>query len=141
MRHGAFLGDGALFAAGRFPDGVIWLDRQLPMGVPDLLTVTTDGCAWLADRSCACRTLLIPGDCGEAIRRVAAERVVTYGISPRSSLTFSSMGNGQRVLCIQRTLVRGDGTVIEPREMPLPEGFASLPDEGILAVLGTHLLL
>ena len=69
-----------------------------------------------------------------------AERVVGYGFSERDSLTFSSMGGEQRVLCVQRQLLRVDGGVVEPQEIPLPERYWKLHEEDILVLMGTRLL-
>ena len=60
--------------------------------------------------SCAC--LLVEGTCpAELLSSVKTAHVVTYGMSPRDSLTLSSLR--EPVLCVQRSLIRPDGTVIE----------------------------
>ena len=85
--------------------------------------------------SCAC--LLVEGTCPAELR--SAEKtayVVTYGMSPRDSLTLSSLR--EPVLCVQRSLIRPDGTVIEPQELPLGE--LPLPPEQMLPLLGLQLL-
>ena len=73
---------------------------------------------------------------GIAPERITAETVVTYGLSPRDSLTLSSLA--EPVLCVQRQLPRPDGTVIEPQEFPLP----ALPGPAaeLLPLLGARLL-
>ena len=85
--------------------------------------------------SCAC--LLVEGGCpAELLSSVETAHVVTYGMSPRDSLTLSSLQ--EPVLCVQRSLTRPDGTVIEPQELPLGE--LPLPPEQMLPLLGLRLL-
>ena len=85
--------------------------------------------------SCAC--LLVEGTCpAELLSSVKTAYVVTYGMSPRDSLTLSSLR--EPVLCVQRSLIPPDGTVIEPQELPLGE--LPLPPEQMLPLLGLQLL-
>ena len=77
--------------------------------------------------------LLLPGDCGANGFR--AETVVTYGLSPRDSITFSSLR--EPVLCVQRALPLLRGGVLEPQEFPLP-GLAGA--EGLLPCVSARLL-
>ena len=99
-----------------------------------LLVLTEAG---LGRAASPCGILLVPGDCpAELLERVPAETVVTYGMSPRDSLTFSSLEGP--VLCVQRRLPRLDGTVVEPQEVPLPG--LSGPPELLLPVLGARVL-
>ena len=87
--------------------------------------------------SVACACLLVEGDCPPALlEAVETEQVVTYGLSSRDSLTLSSLQ--EPVLCVQRSLTRGDGVVIEPQELPL--GRLPLPPEQMLPFLGLWLL-
>ena len=97
-----------------------------------LLALTPEGAA-LAEPAC-CALLLAPGDSRPA--HIRAERVVTYGLSPRDSLTLSSLA--EPVLCVQRALPRLDGTVIEPQEFPLPP--LPFPAAELLPLLGVRLL-
>ena len=99
----------------------------------DLLVLTPEGCADLAGRRLRCRVLLAPGGC-----RIpeGAGTVVTCGLSPRDSLTLSSLA--EPVLCIQRALSRLDGSILEPQEVPLPP--LPAPAEGLLPLLGLWLL-
>ena len=101
-----------------------------------LLALTRRGCEALGETAALCRVLLAPGDSGGSLGRISAETVVTYGLSPRDSLTLSSLT--EPVLCVQRHLRRPDGTIIEPQEFPLP----ALPEpaEDLLPLLGTMLL-
>ena len=77
--------------------------------------------------------LLLPGDCGANGFR--AETVVTYGLSPRDSITFSSLR--EPVLCVQRALPLACGGVLEPQEFPMP-GVSAL--QTLLPWVGVRLL-
>ena len=67
----------------------------------DLLTLTPMGCALLPEPAAVTAgILLLPGDCPRSDLR--AGTVVTYGLSPRDSITLSSLR--EPVLCVQRTL-------------------------------------
>ena len=102
----------------------------------DLLALTETGCKQL--RAASCRTLLVPGDLDPAVLQwIQAERVITYGLSQRDSLTLSSLSSP--VLCVQRTLPRPDGGAIESQEFPLPP--LPGPAERLLPLLGLRLLL
>lgn len=119
---------------GALPPGMTPLREGVPPGRWDLLVLTEAG---LGRSASPCGILLVPGDCpAELLERVPAETVVTYGMSPRDSLTFSSLEGP--VLCIQRRLPRLDGTVVEPQEVPLPG--LSGPPELLLPVLGARVL-
>ncbi|MCI9330648.1 MAG: hypothetical protein HFG05_00520 [Oscillibacter sp.] len=103
-----------------------------------LLALTPEGRQTLAQRregEIICRLLLSPGD--QAVpAQVRAETVVSYGLSPRDSLTLSSLT--EPVLCVQRALPRPDGAVIDPQEFPLPR--LPGPAEVLLPLLGLYLL-
>lgn len=65
----------------------------------DLLTLTPMGCALLPEPAAVTAgILLLPGDCPRSDLR--AGTVVTYGLSPRDSITLSSLR--EPVLCVQR---------------------------------------
>lgn len=104
----------------------------------DLLALTRRGCRDLGPgRRAACRVLLVPGDCPPALLAdLRAERVISWGLSPRDSLTLSSLT--QPVLCVQRRLPRPDGGWVEPQELPLPP--LPAPAEELLPLLGLRLL-
>lgn len=103
----------------------------------DLVALTREGCGRLREREVRCRTLLVPGDCDPGLLAWFQPRtVISFGMSPRDSLTLSSVA--EPVLCVQRALPRADGTVVEPQEFPLP----ALPGgaEALLPLLGLRLL-
>ena len=99
----------------------------------DFLALTPLGCRMLAGQAVTAAVLLLPGDCGANGFR--AEIVVTYGLSPRDSITFSSLR--EPVLCVQRALPLLRGGVLEPQEFPLP-GLAGA--EGLLPCVSARLL-
>ena len=85
-----------------------------------------------------CRTVLLPGEMGGAPLQAAS--AVSYGVSPRDSLTISSREGELLWAALQRELVTVDGQVVERQEFPL----ALEPGEGELAALaaaGALLLL
>lgn len=110
---------------------------ELTEHVWDILVLTSQGCAALGAAAAVCRILLAPGECPPVVAsQLGAEKVITYGMSARDSLTLSSLT--EPVLCVQRVLPRPDGTWIEPQEFPLPE----LPGRAdrLLPLLGARLL-
>lgn len=120
------------------PPGTRRLERreELSEHIWPLLALTRPACRELGSQRITCRVLLAPGDCGAALDHVRAEAVVSCGLSPRDSLTLSSLA--EPVLCVQRALPRLDGTVIDPQEVPLPP--LPGPAEAMLPLLGLCLL-
>ena len=98
-----------------------------------LLALSPGGCRMLAGFPAMAELLLLPGEC--AAGGFQAETVVTYGLSPRDTITLSSLT--EPVLCVQREVPLARGGVLEPQEFPLP-GLAEAAD--LLPVLGTRLL-
>ena len=128
METAYFKGDGALLPRDiRCPETAEALAAQ-PW---ELLALTAEGCRLLRTegREVACGTLLLPGE--EPLPpHLRAERVVTYGLSHRDTLTLSSLGE-MPVLCLQRRLPAPGG--IDPQELPLTA-------EKLLLLYGLHLL-
>lgn len=85
-----------------------------------------------------CRTVLLPGELGGVPLRAAS--AVSYGVSPRDSLTVSSREGGALWVALQRELVTTDGQIVERQEFPLAlkPGEDELP---ALAAAGALLLL
>ena len=109
------------------------LARLIPPGSPADLMVLVPGCD--ATPPLPCRTLLIPGQM--ELSALSAAQVVSYGFSPRDTLTFSSLGGGRLVLSLQRECMTLAGTRLERQELPVPDrGGVSLT----LAWAGTLLL-
>lgn len=87
-------------------------------------------------REITCRVALVPGSGCGALTGLRAQTLVTWGLSSRDSLTLSSLS--EPVLCVQRALLRPDGGVVEPQELPLPR--LPAPAEQMLPLLGLWLL-
>ena len=107
-------------------------------GVYDLLLVAPDWCGPLP-AGLTCRALLWPGRLGPLTEALEAGWVVSYGLTPRDSLTLSSLGRDGLCLALQREVVTLAGRSLEPQEMPL-RGFAGVAPELVLAWAGVLLL-
>lgn len=105
---------------------------------PALLVVSPRAAARGVRMPRQCRTALLPGGMGGVLPRAAS--AVSYGVSPRDSLTVSSREGDTLWAALQRELVTVDGRVVERQEFPLPltsgEGELS-----VLAAAGALLLL
>lgn len=86
-----------------------------------------------------CRALLLPGEAGPLARQVCAEYAVSYGTSPKDTLTFSSLEGERICLALQRELVTVEGSVVDRQELvlPFPPEMAPL---SYLAAVGVLLL-
>jgi len=86
-----------------------------------------------------CRILLIPDTASGLLQFYEAECVVSYGLSEKSTLTPSSITEGETVISIQRELPTIDGELLEQQEIALkrPE---DLPVEKFLAAAGALLI-
>lgn len=86
-----------------------------------------------------CRTALLPGGMGGVPPQAAS--AVSYGVSPRDSLTISSREGDTLWAALQRELVTVDGRVVERQEFPLALGqgegeLTALAAAGALLLLG-----
>lgn len=114
-------------------------EAELSEHIWPLLALTPEGCRALTAfpaGDIVCRLLLAPGDAQPLPPQVRAETVISYGLSPRDSLTLSSLT--EPVLCVQRALPRPDGTAVDAQEFPLPP--LPVPPEALLPLLGLRLL-
>lgn len=111
-------------------------------GTPlDLLVVSPGAAGWAGAGALRCRAALLPGGLAPLARLLRpAQAAVSYGTSPRDSLTFSSLEGDQICLAVQRELVTLEGAVVEEQELvlPFPTGASPLP---FLAAAGALLLL
>lgn len=84
-----------------------------------------------------CRTALVPGEIAVPLRAASA---VSYGVSPRDSLTVSSREGDVLWAALQRELVTVEGRVVERQEfsLPLAPGERTL---SVLAAAGALILL
>ena len=115
-------------------------ERHVSTSHPPLLVVSPRAAAQGLELPAACRTVLLPGDAGGLLAGLRAASAVSYGTSPRDSLTISSREQGRLWAALQRELVTVDGQVVERQEFPLAlePGREELP---ALAVAGALLLL
>ena len=123
----------ARLRSGRHP-------AELAEGVLDLLVVSPGALGWAGAGAVDCRTVLLPGGAGPLARALRTGQAVSYGTSPRDTLTFSSLEGDRICLALQRELVTLQGTVVEQQAMvlPFPPEVSPLP---FLATAGTLLLL
>ena len=89
-----------------------------------------------------CRTVLLPGGMGGVLPRAAS--AVSYGVSPRDSLTISSREGNTLWAALQREVVTVTGQVVERQEFPLVldregEELPALAAAGALVLLGVPL--
>lgn len=107
---------------------------------PALLAISPKAARWGIGLSRACRTLLLPGQAQQALEKIQAASVVSYGSSSRDSLTVSSCRRKRLSVALQRELVTVEGQVVERQEFPVLRvpGMEMMPN---LAVIGTLLLL
>lgn len=107
----------------------------------DILALTRSALVTLPSAALRARSLLLPGDSGASFTRaIRAFQVVGFGFSPRDTLTLSSLAGKERMLCVQRSILTPDGTLIEPQETPIGAEFASLGEEQALLLAGIRLL-
>lgn len=86
-----------------------------------------------------CRTVLLPGGIKGTPPQAAS--AVSYGVSPRDTLTISSREGDLLWAALQRELVTVDGQVVERQEFPLyleprQEELPALAAAGALLLLG-----
>lgn len=106
----------------------------------ELLCIAPGAAGWAGVSAVDCRALLLPGAAGPLARGLRCKSAVSYGTSPKDTLTFSSLEGNQICLALQRELVTLDGGVVEQQEFVLsfrPER-SPLP---FLAAAGVLLLL
>lgn len=89
----------------------------------------------------ACRTVLLPGSGGDALRGLRAASAVSYGPSPKDSLTISSREENKMWAALQREVVTLEGHVVERQEFPVPlvrrgREMSALAAVGALLLLG-----
>lgn len=87
-----------------------------------------------------CRSVLLPGRAGPLSQLLRGEYAVSYGTSPKDTLTLSSLEGDQLCLSLQRELVTLEGAVVDRQELvlALPPQVSPLP---VLAAAGALLML
>lgn len=107
---------------------------------PALLAISPKAAQWATELPTACRTLLLPGQMPQALGKIQAASVVSYGPSSRDSLTVSSCRKKRLSVALQRELVTVEGQVVERQEFPVLR-IPGMEMMSNLAVIGTLLLL
>lgn len=132
---------------GRAGDGIALVRGRHPAefaGEPlDLLCIGPESAGWAGVRAAECGVLLLPGAAGPLARGLRCRSAVSYGTSPRDTLTFSSLEGDRICLALQRELVNLAGRVVERQEfvLPFPPGadpMAFLAAAGVLLLLGAE---
>lgn len=113
-------------------------DRRVSERHPALLVVSPRAATRGLKLPQQCRTALLPGGMGGVPPRAAS--AVSYGTSPRDSLTISSREGNTLWAALQRELVTVDGHVVERQEFPLTLGDGE-NELSALAAVGALLLL
>ena len=103
----------------------------------DLLIVSPGAMGWAGASSLTCR--MAPGGLFALTRALPAHTVVSYGTSPRNTLTLSGRTDGTAAVAVQREFLTLRGRPVERQELVLPCG--SLPPDLFLAQVGAALLL
>lgn len=113
----------------------VWAETAL-----DLLVLSPGAGGWAGAGVLHADAVLIPGGLGPLARILPSRCAVSYGTSPKDTLTLSSLEGRQICIAVQRELVTLDGAVVERQELVtlFPEGLSP----GLwLAAVGTLLLL
>ena len=119
--HGFYRSSGASWQRALPPELCRPDDGEVLRRGWDLLALDREGARRLTARGgLRCRTLLLPQ--GVWTEPLAVRQAVSYGPSPQSTLTLSSLTR-RGVLCVQRQVTALDGSVIEPPDIPLPEAW------------------
>ena len=105
----------------------------------DLLVVTPGASGWAGAGALSCRTALLPGGRSALTRALPAETLISYGASPRNTLTLSSLDDLRVSVAVQREFIALDGRAVERQELILPR--EGRPPELLLAEAGAALLL
>lgn len=113
---------------------------ELAMWPLELLVISPAAVGWAGADAVSCRMVLLPGSAGPLARAFEVKSAISYGPSPKDTLTISSMEGNQLCVAIQRELVTVSGGVVDRQELVLrvsPE-VSPLP---YLAAVGTLLLM
>ena len=71
----------------------------------------------ISDYDLSCRILIVPDDVN--VKNSSAQCVITYGFSPKNSITLSSMENNKYTLAIQRDIISLESTIVLRQEFSL----------------------
>ena len=133
------------FLAAHLPQSLLDRADLCPAGslapgeVLDLLVVSPD---WTGGdrRVPPCRAMLIPGRLAHLAEGLTASWAVSFGLSPKDTLTLSSLEEETIHLALQREIVTLTGQRQDPQEFPLDRQDHTALCQ-ILACVGIQLLL
>jgi len=107
----------------------------------DLLALSRSAVPPRFSGALSARSLILPGDCCASLALcTGARQVVDYGLSPRDTLTISSLTGTERLFCLQRSIVALNGVLLEPQELPFSSALAVFSDEDALLIACLRLL-
>jgi hypothetical protein len=109
-------------------------------GVGADLLIISPGAKPDTRRTLRAKCILMPGDLLNSFKAVESDYVISYGMSPRDTITASSISDDGVQISLQRELVTLKGEVVERQELPLVPLKRSTP-ERIMSVRGATLLL
>ncbi len=109
----------------------------------DLLCLAPGASGWAGLGAVDCRILLLPGVAGPLAKGLRCQSAVSYGTSPKDTLTLSSLEGDKLCLSLQREVVTVEGKVLEQQEIlvPLPPGrspLSCMAETGALLLLGAE---
>jgi len=112
-------------------------------GRPDILVLSEDALpsCGISSGVVRCGVLLLPGDVaagGADARLFEADCLITYGMSPKNTITLSSISETSCVLAIQREFMTAGGDMLERQEIKIKGG---MRPNCLLAVAGALLIL
>ena len=98
-------------------------------GVGADLLIISPGAKPDTRRTLRAKCILMPGDLLNSFKAVESDYVISYGMSPRDTITASSISDDGVQISLQRELVTLKGEVVERQELPLVPSNALLPRE------------
>lgn len=106
----------------------------------DVLVISPNAPVIQAANMPPCRLLLFPGAACAQVGAFPAQCVVSYGTSPKDTLTISSLDAQRMGVALQREVVTTEEDIVERQEFLLPCP-PELPPLSFLACVGLQLLL
>lgn len=106
----------------------------------DLLVVSPGAVGWAGAISLCCKRALLPGGLSALTRSLPAADILSYGPSPKNTITLSGLNDGRAAVAIQREFPDLNGRSVERQELVLPFDGTTTPDL-FLAQVGAALLL
>lgn len=106
----------------------------------ELLLVSPAASAWAGANQIEARTVLLPGLALPLTRILHAASAVSYGTSPKDTLTISSLEGSQICVALQREILTLPGATLERQEYVLPFPVGEDPVR-FLGLTGARLLL